>query len=134
MSNPSSSKCNVVIEWLVPRPSFVHCRLTCCVVWPMPSTHLQLQHNPTSNKDQPQSSTSTAIQRNSIQHLCQLPLPFKKMLTFFSLWFVYGGYKIGPSRTNPSYEQIVARMYTTIYFKLKSTPTPYNKSQIKGPM
>jgi hypothetical protein len=32
---------------------------------------------------------------------------------------MYGGYKIGPSRIDPIYEQVVTRMYIAIYLEIE---------------
>jgi hypothetical protein len=62
-------------------------------------------------------------------------LHFGKMLTFFSLWFMYGGYKIGPSRIDPIYEQVVTRMYIAIYLEIEIiTYTPQQIPDQKVPI
>jgi hypothetical protein len=42
---------------------------------------------------------------------------------------MYGGYKTRPSRIDPIYEQVVARMYITIYLEIDvKHPHPPNNS------
>ncbi len=62
-------------------------------------------------------------------------LHFGKKLTFFSLQFMYGGYKTRPSRIDPIYKQAVVRMYITIYLEIKvSTRTPQQIPNQRAPI
>ncbi len=45
---------------------------------------------------------------------------------------MYGGYKTRPSRIDPIYEQVVVRMYITIYLEIEVGIRTPNKSWIKG--
>ncbi len=59
-------------------------------------------------------------------------LHFEKTLKKISLWFVYGGYKIGPSRIDPTYKQVVMKMYIAIYLEIEGRHLHLaNKSRIK---
>jgi hypothetical protein len=45
---------------------------------------------------------------------------------------MYGGYKIGPLRIDPTYKQVVTKMYIAIYLKIEGQNLqPPNKYRIK---